>query len=140
MSPVPNSTLHNDTSTESHSAANPVPLISEMPSKFTRTIREIVHDDYYPDMIYLKKRLDKLERHLKAEAEHKRPEQPIIQYMPLDDDDKLNELMRQMHAMNEEMEERMMDFEEALNGFINSLGVSQPIFHPFIISSLSHHT
>lgn len=79
-----------------------------------------MHDDYMPEILSLRKKMDKLERTLKAEIQKR---QPTVQYIPLDDDDKMADMVRHLNENNLEISNRLDEVEEDLNEFIQSVGV-----------------
>lgn len=93
---------------------------SETPSKYARTLREVIHDDYMPEILQLRKKMEKLDRTIKAELQKK---QPVVQYMPLDDDDRVADMLRHLNENHRELGSRLSEIEAELQDFIDSIGV-----------------
>lgn len=123
---------HLPTDSDHHDLHTPTSAI-EVPSRFARTLREVIADDYMPEILALQKRLEKLDRTLDGELQKK---QPVVQYMPLDDDDRLADMLRHLSENHREFGVRLSDIEADLQDFIDSSGVCSS-FHLFLLFSLT---
>lgn len=111
------------------------PFIQATPSRFARTLREVIHDDYMPEIEDLKRRLAKVETEIPQLRFKAGPPAPVplpslptdqpnmVQYLATDDDDRIADVVRHCNEQFHDVNAHLDDIDDALMEFVNSIGV-----------------
>lgn len=100
--------------------------IADAPPKFMRTLREVMFDDYMPEIHALKSRVYKLEEGMpkfQYPLEVKKSPTPVFNLLPSDDDEKLTDLLKHFNDHYNDVNQRLANMEHTLHSFIYSNGV-----------------
>ena len=114
-----------------------VTYVPATPSRFARTLREVIADDYMPEIEGLKRRLSVIETELpKLRFRAGPPSNPIpqmhpttdeqanmVQYLSTDDDDRIADVMRHCNEQFYDVNSHLNEIDDALSDFVNSIGV-----------------
>lgn len=93
----------------------------------------------------LRKEIRRMDGVMKAELHKGR--QPIVNYLPIDDDEKLDDAMQRINECNQEFADRLSTIEWELSEFISSCGVcpsllsllSLSLYSPILVPQSTHH-
>lgn len=124
------------------------------PSRFSRTLREVMHDDYMPEITQLKRRIKFLEEQAGIEgntndslllspidSEVRRIQNPNNRMnRRVEFDDRLNDLLENFNAHVDDTNTHLTELDDAIVGFVNSIGVCAYfiILLLFILNSFCH--
>ena len=127
------------------------------PSRFARTLREVIADDYMPEIEGLKRRLTVIETELpKLRFRAGPPTNPIpqmhpttdeqanmVQYLSTDDDDRIADVMRHCNEQFYDVNSHLNEIDDALSDFVNSIGVCLLLTlstYLHVLKTISHST
>ena len=134
-----------------------VTYVPATPSWFARTLREVIADDYMPEIEGLKRRLSVIETELpKLRFRAGPPSHPIpqmhpttdeqanmVQYLSTDDDDRIADVMRHCNEQFYDVNSHLNEIDDALSDFVNSIGVCLLLIlstYLHVLLTISHST
>jgi len=106
-------------SSHAHSQLTVGSCLGSVPSRYNRTLREIIHDDIIREIDALQKRMGG-----RSQSQAKSP----VEYDPREDDSRLEKLNAKLTEMTQDLQRKMNEVDSEVTAFLeHGLGVSDSI-------------